>query len=166
MADGKIYITISDKRGEGPGTPDTPKPKNPKPSQTDNSSDLLNDYLKHTFFNFVTSEAKQVVTSGIANIGNFTGDYVSQQQVQNAVSNTMKIASIFMSAKAGFVASGGNPIGALAGAAVAIVGQGINAVIQDAAYGKQIQKQNYQIEILRNRSGLNSSIDGNRGTLE
>ena len=157
--DGKIYITISDQRfGKNKADADAQNQKN---KQEKEKKDPLGDFARHKFFNFVESQAKQAVSYSISNIGNFTGDYVQQQQVQDAVSVVSTLIDIGMAAVAG---AKYGPWGAAIGAGVVIAGKAITQGQQLVAGYAQNSLQNRQIAQLRTRAGLNSTNNGSRGT--
>ena len=157
--DGKLYIIISDKRdddGNGGNTPadTTQKDSNKKSSQS---------IITHQFYNFITSQAKQFVNYNIQNIGNFSGDYITQRRVNEAIQGlniTMNIGGAFISG----TMMTGNPLVGAAFATIAIAGTAINAMYQSHTQRIQNAKTNYNIDQLRRRSGLNTYIDGSRGT--
>lgn len=157
--DGKLYIIITDKReddGKGGNTPSSSSQKEAASKKTAQS------YAVHQFYNFVTSQAKQFVTYNIQNIGNFTGNYVTQRKVSEAV-NVLTIGmNIATAGIAGFKIGG--PIGAAVSTAIAVAGTAINAGYQSYTQRIENAKTNYNIDQLRRRSGLNVYTDGSRGT--
>lgn len=159
MADGKIYIIVTDQlpAGQGPLTPDKQKDKK---EEKDSS---LKDFASHKFFNFIESQAKQAVNYGISNIGNFTGDYVKQQQVNGAkelLSFGMELGAAVI---AGFKYTG-SPWGSLIAAGVVVAGKGITIGEQLLSQAAETSRQNRYIDQLRTRAGLNSTNNGSRGT--
>lgn len=155
--DGKIYIVITDERGKAgdPGLDTIPSDD----SKKEKKSGL--DYAKHRFFNFVESQAKQFVMYNINNVGNFTGDYIAQRKIQETVQFASILGNIGMATIAG--AKYGAP-GAIAGFTIAIAGTAINAGLSEYSQWISNRKINYSIDRLRERSGLNQSLDGSRGT--
>ena len=95
---------------------------------------------------------KQITNTAIANIGNFTGDYEMQRQVQAMMKIGGEIGQVV-------VASLVNPV---AGIAMA-VGIGLSYGLQAIEISQNIKKENYQASYLLARSG-NSLTDGSRGT--
>lgn len=155
-ADGKIYITISDTRtGEGGGDKE-PKEKKPRRTQ----EEILRDFAKHQFFNFIENEAKQMVNYSLSNIGNFTGDYNAQRQVNFARSAINVATGLVTSAYMGFAVGG--PVGALIGAGISAASQVINFGLQLNSESIEIKKQNYNIQQLRQLSGLDGLTNGSR----
>ena len=69
MADGKIYIIVTDQLpgGGGPLVPDRQSG-----SEKEKKDNALSDFARHKFFNFIESQAKQAINYSISNIGNFT----------------------------------------------------------------------------------------------
>lgn len=96
------------------------------------------------------SLGKQVVSASINNIGNFTGDYVKQDQVQNIVDNVSTLASIGLS----FAVS---PVAGL----VATAGFVTKSIINVVSENRQELKRERSVELLRERSG-NSTTNGSR----
>lgn len=157
MADGKIYITISETRGGGANPHPTPIP-----GENREDKNMLGDFIQHRFFNLVENQAKQAVNYTISNIGNFTGDYITQTHVSDAIRIMSGLASIGMSAWAGFRVGGG--VGALVAIGVDVAGKVITAGEQIYAGYVQNVRQNKAIAQLRSRAGLNDTHNGSRGT--
>lgn len=157
MEDGKIYITISDKRDDSSGVNNGNSKKEEKQSP-------LSKYVQHQFFDLISQQAKQTLNYSVNNIGNFTGEYQTQRQIQSALNMGKFAKNLVVSAYSGFKLSGGNPMGA----AVAVglqVASTISEIVQSEAVGSLNNKQiNYKINALRERSGLNTLNDGSRGT--
>lgn len=160
MANDKLYITISDERSGGGGVP---TPDNaPKTQNKNNNVDPLGDYAKHEFLHLIKSEANRMVTFGISQIGNLTGNYASQTATAESLSILRKVGSIATSAYAGFKMTGGNIYGALIGAGVQIVSD-INSELMDM-HNRVIanNRRNYEVELLRIRAGLDNTTNGSR----
>jgi hypothetical protein len=158
--DGKIYIIITDKMegGVSPSEPNAPKTKN---KEKDKEKEGLG-FVKHQVNDFIKSQAKELVSYSLGNYGNFTGNYVAQSRINNAIKSVSMVSNIGMATLQG-ASMGGLP-GAVAAALISTASIGINAVLQYNAEMVQINKQNYSIEQLKKRAGLNSFSDGSRGT--
>ena len=109
--------------------------------------------------------AKQAVTFSISNIGNFSGDYITQTHVKQSFDALSGLASVGMGALAGFK-YGGGPIGAVIGASLAVVSQTITGITNIISGMVDNSKINYEIAQLKDRSGLNTYVDGSRGTYD
>lgn len=158
MADkNKLYITISDERGGGGQIP-TPKPDGAKQDQKDNA---LGRYAEHELFHLVKNSAVQAVNFSLANIGNFTGDYITQRKVNEAKQAVSGLVSIGMSTIAGAQYGW---VGAIVGFAVGTISTVSSGIYQDITNRVENQKLNWSISQIRERSGLNSVYDGSRGT--
>lgn len=155
----KLYITISDERGKGGGTP-IPTPE-PKPKQEEEKDGLLRRYVEHEAFHLLKQQVSQGVNFALGNIGNFTGNYLVQRDVNNAKQFVSDLLSIGTLTLAG--AKFGLP-GAAVGFAVGVISNASSKVYQAIETSVETQKQNYAIEQLQNRSGLNTTKDGSRGT--
>lgn len=172
MNDGKIYIYISHEppasgqggavagangasgtNGNGGGT-----------TTTDNDS-LMNHWARSHLLNTTKQIAKQAVTFSISNIGNFSGDYITQTHVKHSFDALSGLASVGMGALAGFK-YGGGPIGAVIGASLAVVSQTITGITNIISGMVENSKINYEIAQLKDRSGLNTYVDGSRGTYD
>ena len=162
MNDGKIYIIVTDKLPDGKGEPAPETSKKKEEETSDNS--LLMHWARDSLINTVKQTVNTSIHYAISNIGNFTGDYMTQRQVNNAIHNINSLKSIGSTALAGFVASGGNPIGAVIGASLAVVNQTISSIFEITSNSISNKKVNYEIEQLRDRSGMNTLLDGSRGT--
>ena len=156
-ADGKIYITISDARtgevikGTDISVSDKPKKKT--------EEEKRNDFIQHQLFHLIEKEAKQMVQYSLGNIGNFTGDYNAQRDVNYALSATGVLSSIAMGALAG---AKYGPWGAAIGAGVVAASQAVNFGLQLHSQNVEIKKQNYNISQLRQLSGLDGLTNGSR----
>lgn len=156
--DGKIYITISDARtGEVIKGTDISVSDNPKKEK---EKTTLGDFARHQFFNLIEREAKQMINYSISNIGNFTGDYNAQRDVNFALSTAGVIGSVGMGAFQG-AQVGGIP-GAIIGAAVVATSQAVNFSLQLRSQNLEIRKQNYSIGQLKQLSGLDGLTNGSR----
>lgn len=157
--DGKIYITISDRRfGTNKAEADA---QNQVDKEKDNKNPLA-DYAKHQFFSLIKSQATKVVNASIANIGNFTGDYSHQEYVSDVMSSLNSLVGLGMAAVAGVKMAG--PIGGLIAVGVTSISMGVTQGLQLYAGYQQNARQNRDIAQLRTRAGLNSTNNGNRGT--
>ena len=158
--DGKIYITISDRRiGEGGGeTPDTPQTQ----KDDEKKKDLLGDFLKHKFYNLVQEQAKQMGRYTLANIGNFTGDYQYQREMNVAMDVLGEAVNLVSAFTTGTMATGGNVIGGAVAVAITVASQTINFALQESANRVSNRTQNYNIQQLRDISGLNALTNGSR----
>ena len=155
MADGKIYITITDEPvSNGKSATDT----NTKETKEE-KNDLFGDFAKHQMFNFVESQAKQFMSYTIGNIGNFTGNYQTQRQMQETLRIGNMVKNIGMSMIAG--SKFGLP-GALIAGGIAIASQAINLAYEDHALTIQTKQQNREIEMMRKISGLDGLTNGSR----
>ena len=155
MAD-KLYITISDERGGG--TP-TPKPEGSK--SKDKESDTLGRYIEHEAFHLVKSQVTKEVNFSLSNIGNFTGDYITQRKVNEAKQLVDGLVSIGMTTLAG---AKYGVWGAVAGFVVGTIGQLSSGFYDNITNQAENAKVNYDMSQLRNRAGLNTVFDGSRGT--
>lgn len=163
--DGKIYIIVTD-RLPGGTMPPAPQPRpNPSPTEEGKEGDsgLLAHWARERMIGLVRRMAMTAVTYTVGNIGNFTGDYMLQTHVNEAINNVRGLINIGTAALAGFKVTG-SPIGAVIGAGLEIANQGISAFTQIHSNLVQNSKTNYEIEQLRNRAGLNPTTDGSRGT--
>lgn len=158
--DGKIYITISDRRF---GSNKVEADEQQKQDKEKEKSNPLADFAKHQFFSLIKQQSMQAVNYTISNIGNFTGDYITQEQMQNSMQIISSMMNLATSAYAGFKMTG-----SVAGAAIAVgaqvIGTGINRVEQLYAGYVANARQNRAIAQLRARAGLNSTNNGSRGT--
>ena len=160
-SNGDIYITISDRRSGGGDSP-SPQPNPPqpdKPQAQDNSQKREYDYISHLAEDFLESKTREIVNAGINSIGNFTGNYQLQRDIQAGLSNLSKILGIGMATLAG---AKYGPHGAIAGfvisAASTVISDTLNAISQN----KAVANTNAEIEQLRTRAGLNSLTNGGR----
>ncbi len=159
--DGKIYITISDRRfGRNKAEADEQN----KVDKEKEQSNPLKEFIQHKFFNLVESQAKQAVNYTIGNIGNFTGNYMAQTHVSEAVQGINFLINVGTSAYAGFKMSGGNPYGALIAAGITVATSAISVTEQYFSGLVDNARRNQEALQLRTRAGLNSANNGSRGT--
>lgn len=154
MADGKIYITISDTRGgSGAGVSNDTDNKEQK-QQT------LDQLIKHNFFNFLDSQAKQAINYSIGNIGNFTGNYQAQRNAEQQLAAVNFLINLGSAIYTGFK-TGGGP-GAAIAAAVTIGSQTINMAYSYRSESFENKKINRNIDMMRKRLGIEGLTDGSR----
>lgn len=159
--DGKIYITISDRRdGDGPGLPNNVQENEEKDKFS------LATYAGTVLMKTLVNNTKKTVMYTINNIGNFTGNYRLQKDISEAIQLGESVLSIGRSFLAGTIVSGGNPIVGLIAAGADLIGQGVNLALQENSSLFAIKMQNYEIDKIRELSGLNTLKDGSRGTLD
>lgn len=160
MSDGKIYITISDARtGEVIKDTNISVPSEPKQKKK-TEEEKRNDFIRHQLFHLIENEAKTMVNYSISNIGNFTGDYNAQRDINYALSATGVMTSIGLGAWQG-AKIGGIP-GAIIGASAVTLSQAVNFGLQLRSQNLEIRKQNYNINQLRQLSGLDGLTNGSR----
>lgn len=169
MSDGKIYITITDKRPlDQSGSTISQTGQSSQKADTSNSDSgksqgsVLLRYAEHQFFHFVEAEAKKYAMNTLGNIGNFTGDYALQDDINVSLSALSSIANIGFAAIQG--AKIGGPIGAAVGAVIGVAMNEINFQMKDKLARLENKKTNIRIEKLRIRSGLDGATNNGRGT--
>ena len=162
MADGKLYIIITDEENGGGGPNPKPTPPRPTPQKPQESTDSIGDngFFKHQFYNFIESQAKQFANYALNNIGNLTGNYNTQANIQAGVQMLNQVKGIGMSIAAG--TQMGGPYGAIAGAIIGVATTAINYAYSDFSYGVEVKKQNRYTDELRKLSGLDSRTNGSR----
>lgn len=158
MADGKIYITITDEpiqqnvnEVSGGGSNNSlPKAK------TQDGVGVAGHY----FLNIMESEVKAMVNYSLGNIGNFTGNYITQNNVNSALRIGGKLIGLGTSIAAG--AAMGGPVGAVAAGIAYTAGEITNFALQEKSNNFAYKKQNREIDILRQMSGLDTLTNGSR----
>ena len=162
MTNGKIYIYVTDKLPQGDGQP-TPGPGT-SDSNKKEESNLLLHYARDKIINTTKQAVMSNINFALNNIGNFTGNYQLQRDIESTQRILNSITNIGTSAWAGFKITGGNPWGALIGATVATFNEASGIVRNEILIGVQTKKANREVNVLRQRSGLNSLTDGSMGT--
>lgn len=161
MTDGKVYITISDRReNTNQSNLQVGNNNNSVGSSTKNSSNALGRYSEHQFFNTIQNNAKTFVNYSIANIGNFTGNYLTQQNISISVNNLSKLYRL------GLTAVAGAQIGGVIGAGVAVGAQIVSDVVnfglsERTAYFEN-KRTNLEILKMKELSGLNALTNSSR----
>lgn len=173
MADGKIHIIITDQIGAGGGGTggvDGSSGSSTKTSTSKNQNGLAK-YAEHEFIHLAKNTAMQYINYSISNIGNFTGDYISQANTQAALNNVTKLVGIGTAVAAGAkIGSAAMPgVGTVVGAAIGLVAGTAGSIVsfeqQEKVARVQYAKTNREIAMLRDLSGLNVLTNGGRNEL-
>ena len=160
-SNGKIYITISDERGKGGAGSGSGGNENINiPKGKENH---LGSYVVHQGISLLQQTASQYVHYSISNIGNFTGDYLSQKNAQLGLGLVNKAIGYGTTALAGFKLGG--ILGSVVAGGIKATMDSLSFNLQEKAQYTQNQRTNYQISQLRELSGLNTLTDGSRGSL-
>ena len=155
MANDKLYITISNKsRDNGSGDSDSKKKKEKDPAGE------FKSYLVHQSLDLIKSKTLSAIDKSINRIGTFKGDYISSREAQYAIAMVKQSMSIGSSMLAGFAIGGG--IGAIAGATFAFSSILVDNVQDIIDYKQAYNVQQYEIDLIRQRSGLNSTTNESR----
>lgn len=153
--DGKIYITISDTRGgKGAGV------SNDSDKKSDKKENTALKFARHKFFNFVENEARTIANYSISNIGNFTGDYMAQYEIQASIEMISFAVDLGMAAATGAKIGGG--IGAAVAVGVELTAKGISKALSINSEIFEYKKINRNIDIMRERLGLEGLTNGGR----
>lgn len=120
------------------------------PSQKKEDKKGAKSTVGSIFVHQAMNTTKQIINTGVSNIGNFTGDYVKQDQVGAVVSAVTDITTVAI----GFAV---NPIAG----AFALVGVGIKAGLNVATQLRNDEHARIQSEYLKERSG-NTLNNGSR----
>lgn len=158
---GKIYITISDERGEGGSGGGSGEKKSSKKKKKSEKDKLLK-YAEHEFVHFVKQTTQQSVSFTISQIGNITGQTAVQRNVENALTTLNALKDIGVAVYMGAKTAG--PYGAAIAGAVAIAGTTLTGLMNVFSLSIENRKVNYELGQLRKRAGLDSTYDGSRGT--
>ena len=168
MADGKIYITISDTRG-GSNEVET---ANAAAKNNANSSGktALGLMAFNKFIDFAQTEANQYVNFTIGNIGNFTGSYSAQKEMEVTMKYLNYFSNLGISSVGTFInftAASGSPLaGGIAATAEVILKGAITlidkGIFQEKAEQFNMRRTNRNISLMRQRLGLEGLTDGSR----
>lgn len=158
-ADGKIYIIITNRLPNGMSP--NPEEDENQGGEGNSGQSLFSHWAKQRLINEAKSLATNSVMHTLHNIGNFTGDYMTQSHVNSALSAINGLIDIGTAAIAG---AKFGPAGAAIGAAIAIVNKGVSSGYALYQGYLENQRTNYEIRQLRDRSGMNALLDGSRGT--
>lgn len=154
MADGKIYITISDKRLGEPKEPKKPGEENEK------REDKKNAYIQHEMLHFLKDQASQMVNYTIGHIGFYTGNNTVQERIAFLKGSANVAKSIGVAAIAGFQVGGiyGAAIGAGVSTFSLATNFGLKSMTEIVDYNRQLR----ETRILRSISGLDGLTNGSR----
>lgn len=157
MADGKIYITISDTRGgSGAGVSNDADSRQEKDKEG-----ALSKFVQHKFFNMIQSESKHIMNYAVGNIGNFTGNYQAQRDTEMVLSHVNYLINLGVAAYTGAKLTG-SWIGAAVAVGVTVTQSVINIGLESYSNYFQNKKTNNEIKIMRERLGLEGLTDGSR----
>ena len=158
--DGKIYIVITDRM---PGSPGSPEGEGNGEGAKKSESGMVAHWARQRLLGEAKSAASSWISYGVNNIGNFTGNYTAQAEVQAGMTMLSKVSGIGESALAGFRATG-SAWGAVIGAGLAIINLFNQDVQRNNLRMLEQRKTNYAISQLRERSAMNPYVDWGRGT--
>lgn len=168
MADGKIYITISDTRG---GSNDVATADaEAKSVANNNGKTALGLMAFNKFISLAESQANQYVNYTVGNIGNFTGSYQAQKDAElllKAINFTTNLGISTVGSFVQFTAlSGGNAmVGGIAAAITAtiMIGSEIATnVYRENTEAFNMRRTNRNIALMRERLGLEGLTNGSR----
>lgn len=160
MSDGKIYIYVT---GEPPASSGGATVDNGGATQSKtNDKNLLTHWAKDKIISTTKNIATTSINYSLSNIGNFTGDYITQAHVNDCLKALGTLESIGGSALAGAMIGG--PIGAVLGASIGLINATVSNALAVNTQRIMNNKMNYEIAQLRSRAGLNTTLDGSRGT--
>ena len=152
----KLYITISDNRNGSSTTP------NEKTDNEQNKESVIGKYAEHQLFHLAKQTAIKSANFAISNIGNLTGDYITQRKVSEVKQAVSGLMSIGISTVGG--AAVGGFFGAVIGFTVGVTSLVVDTVQSEVQNRIDNTKTNLEIATLRDRAGLNTVYDGSRGT--
>ena len=84
-SDGKIYIVITDKLPTESQAQASSVSANNKSNASGGGNDILKHWAKSRLISEVEHLGMTAVNYQLSNIGNFTGDYIAQNNVNNAL---------------------------------------------------------------------------------
>lgn len=159
---GKLYITISDERGVGYGVGNLGGTNGGNQPAESKDGSIITRYAEHELFHLAKRTVQQAVNYQLSNIGNFTGNYIRQEEVNQLRQGVSDLMNVAVSTFAGFATAG--PIGAVAGFVAGATSIVSSAIYSDLSAKVSYAKTNFSISQLRERAGLNATYDGSRGT--
>ena len=157
--DGKIYIVITDKM---PGSPGSPEGEGKGEGARKSESGMVAHWARQRLLGEAKSQANSWLSYGLNNIGNFTGNYTAQAEVQAGMTMLSRVSGIGASTLAGFRVAG--PWGAVIGAGLSILNSFTQDIQRHNLRMLEQRKTNYAIAQLRERSAMNPYVDWGRGT--
>lgn len=153
MDDGRIYITISDTReNNAVGTQNSSVSSNNTSKEKITPEEALRIENLHRLEHSLVNNAQQIAMYSIGNIGNFTGNYQAQREVNTALNLGKKVAHL------GMAMATGNPVII----ATTLLADVVNIGLQEYSSYVENKKINYSIDRLRDISGLNTLKNGSR----
>ena len=167
MADGKIYITISDNRGAN-NEVETANAE-ARGGSSNQGKTALGLMAFNKFVDFAQGQANQYANFTIGNIGNFTGSYSAQKDMEATMRAINFVSNLGISTIGTFVqftAMTGNPVvGGVAAAINATLQIGtslINFGYQEKVEQFNMRRTNRNIALMRERLGLEGLTNGSR----
>lgn len=120
------------------------------------NEEIFNMFIYKKLANFAISTVNQGVSFALNNAGRWSGDIVAQhnsQKVQLAIKTAGYAGNAISSAATGFVVTGGNMVGAAAGALVSSVGMGIDIFNNLYSFGNTLASDNRSVLFNKQRVG-------------
>lgn len=152
MSDGKLRIIITDDTKSGNSAEEKVKEAQTPTAKQNKGDTAINNVGAYILYRTIENTAKSVANYAIANIGNFTGDYTAQRNINNALNMGGRVLAI------GTMLATGN----VAGAIISGVGMATSDILGMISETQANKKQNYEIEQLRKLSGLDQRTNGSR----
>lgn len=121
--------------------------------RTSAASDTSKTATTSLFVNAISSNIKQAVRFGLSNVGNFTGDYIKQSRINNALEVISNVSTVAMGAlSSGWV-----------GAVVATASIALRVGFQEVSRQNDMRLGRIQSQFAMERTG-NQLFDGSRST--
>ena len=121
--------------------------------QPSKGSDTARMATTSLFVHAAVNNVKQAVQFGLSNVGNFTGDYIAQRNINQALDAMSGVSSIVM----------GAVTGGWAGAVIATASVAMRGITGEISRQMQYRNEDIQTSMMLQRSG-NALTDGSRGT--
>lgn len=117
------------------------------------STDVKRMATASLFVHAAVGNVRQAVQYGLSNVGNFTGDYIAQQRINQTLEVVGDVSSIVMGA-----VSGG-----WAGAIIATASVAFKGITKEISRSISYENEEINAYMARQRSG-NALMNGSRGT--
>lgn len=114
---------------------------------------IAKSVIASQFINAGVSAGKTIVDYGLAMNGDYSGDYVRQDRINNALEVGSALLNIGAAFGSGVVMTGGNILGGVVTGAIAVGNLAVNEVLKVNTYNINIVKQNASAMFNRSRIG-------------
>lgn len=155
----KIVISSGNQTGRSESIDSNNQFLDPMSKDADSGQTIARSAVAGQLIGAAVNAAKRTISYGLSMYGDYTGDYVKQAQIDNALEIGSTILGIGASIVGGAVVGG--PVGAIVSGVVAVANTAVNEILKVNTYNLNLAKQNAVASFNSSRIGR-ILTDGNR----